>query len=64
LTSEDTVVPTPAQWRAAIAKISELLQLLKDAQAEIEQLKAERDSLNKECLALSAKNDELHSEIS
>jgi len=60
MTTLDAVAPTPAQWRAAQVKHVELLQALRDAQVEIEQLKAERDSLNVECLALHAKNGDLH----
>ena len=56
LTEEDTLAPTPAQWQAAQAKHVELLQLLKDAQVEIEQLSAEN-------LKLHEANDGLHNEI-
>jgi FtsZ-binding cell division protein ZapB len=63
LTSEEAFTPTPAQWQAAQVKHVELLQALRDAQTEIEQLKESRDSLDFECQTLHAKNGELHDEI-
>jgi len=56
ITPEDAFVPTPAQWQAAQAQLVELLQALKDAQAEIEQLTAEN-------LKLREANGDLHNEI-
>ncbi len=52
-------VPTPAQWQAAQVKHVELLQALRDAQVEIGQLKAERDLLNTECVALKSEMADL-----
>jgi len=54
--TEDAVAPTPAQWRAAQVKHLELLQALRDAQVENEQLTAEN-------LKLREANGDLHSEI-
>ncbi len=56
ITPEDAFAPTPAQWRAAQVKHAELLQALKDAQIEIEQLSAEN-------LKLHEANGRLHDEI-
>jgi len=56
LASEDAVVSTPAQWGAAQLKHVELLQALRDAQAEIKQLSAEN-------LELHEANGNLHNEI-
>ena len=39
------------------------MQALEEAQAEINQLKDERDSLETECLALHAQNGDLNNEI-
>jgi len=50
------IAPTPAQWQAAQVKHAELLQALKEAQVEIEQLSAEN-------LKLHEANDGLHNEI-
>jgi len=56
LTEKDALAPTPAQWRAAQVKHVELLQALRDAQTEVEQLTAEN-------LKLREANGDLHSEI-
>jgi len=56
MTTENMFAPTPAQWQAAQAKHAELLQALRDAQIEIEQLSAEN-------LKLHEANSDLHQEI-
>jgi len=56
MTTENMFAPTPAQWQAAQAKHAELLQALKDAQTELEQLTAEN-------LNLHEANSDLHQEI-
>jgi len=53
---EVAIAPTPAQWRTAQVKHAELLQALKDAQTEIEQLTAEN-------LKLHEANGGLHDKI-
>lgn len=56
LTEKDAFVPTPAQWLTAQVKHVELLQALRDAQVEIEQLTAEN-------VKLREANGNLHNEI-
>lgn len=57
------IAPTPALWQAEQEKLAYLVQALQKAQAEIKQLKDERDSLETECLALHAQNGDLNNEI-
>ena len=56
LASSEAFAPTPAQWRSAQAKHVELLQALRDAQVEIEQLSGEN-------LKLQEANGNLHNDI-
>jgi len=56
MTTENMFAPTPAQWQAAQAKHVELLQALRDAKVEIDQLSAEN-------LKLHEANGDLHDEI-